>query len=48
MSLDDRDVGSIIAGIFDMNMKLDLLVQDVRAIRDLLDSNDEEEEEEGH
>jgi hypothetical protein len=46
--LDDGDVGSIIAGIFDINIKLDVLVQDVRAIRDLLDEDDEEEEEESH
>jgi hypothetical protein len=46
--LDDRDVGSIIAGVFDMNTKMDVLVQHVRAIRELLDEDDEEEEEEGH
>jgi hypothetical protein len=34
------------AGIFDVNAKLDSIAQDVAAIRSSIDENDEEEEEE--
>jgi len=43
--LDREDVTSIIRGVFYANVKLDRLVQDVAVIRDLLEGDGEEEEE---
>ena len=39
-----EDIVSIIGGLFDTNAKLERVAQDVAAIRDLLDENDDEEE----
>jgi hypothetical protein len=43
--LDREDVTSIIRGVFYANVKLDRLLQDVAVIRDLLEDDGEEEEE---
>lgn len=42
---DDRDVGSILSGVFDINARLAEIRDEVRAIRWLLEDEDEEEEE---
>jgi hypothetical protein len=39
-----EDVTSIISGIFDIRLKLDVIARNVVAIRNLLDEDDEEEE----
>lgn len=44
-SWEREDVASIIAGVFDLNVKLDGIARNVAAIRRLIDENDEEEEE---
>lgn len=41
-----EDVAGIMAGIFDVNAKVDWIAQNVVAIRRSIDENDEEEEEE--
>jgi hypothetical protein len=43
---DERDLTSILSGIFDMKVSLAQIANDVRAIRLLLEDGDEEEEEE--
>jgi len=49
VSPDDEDVRSIIAGIFDIRLKVTEIAGDVRAIRrELLDEDGEEEAEEDH
>jgi hypothetical protein len=40
-----EDVVSIMAGVFDVNAKLESIAQDVAAIRRLIDDDEEEEEE---
>lgn len=46
-SSEDREIASaILAGIFDINVKLDVIARNVVAIRELLDEDDEAEEEE--
>ena len=45
-AFDDRDLDAILGGIFDMNVSLDRIADDVRVIRSLLEDGDEEEEEE--
>ena len=45
-SFDERDVTSILSGIFDMKVSLAQVANDVRAIRLLLEDDEEEEEEE--
>jgi len=45
-AFDDRDVTSILSGIFDMKANLVRIADDIRAIRLLLEDGDEEEEEE--
>jgi hypothetical protein len=46
-SSEDREIASaIVAGIFDINVKLDVIARNVVAIRELLDDEAEEEEEE--
>ena len=48
MTLDEEDVGSIIAGIFDANRQLQRIAVDVNAIRrELLEEDDNGEEQEG-
>ena len=42
---DREDVASIIAGVFDLNVKLDVIARTVVAIHDFLGEDDEEEEE---
>ena len=42
---DDRDVTSILSGIFDMKSSLAQIAEDLRAIRLILEDGDEEEEE---
>jgi hypothetical protein len=46
--VDSRDVHAVIAGIFDVNAKLEQIATDVDAIRRLLEDGDEEEEAEDH
>jgi hypothetical protein len=43
---DERDVDSILSGIFHLNANLAEIADDVQAIRLLLEDGDEEEEEE--
>ena len=43
---DERDVTSILSGIFDMKANLVEIADDVRVIRLLLEDDDEEEEDE--
>ena len=43
---DDRDVGAILGGIFDMKATLSEIADDVHLIRLLLEDGDGEEEEE--
>ena len=45
-TFDDRDVDSILSGVFDMKVSLAQIANDIRAIRLLLEDGDEEEEEE--
>jgi len=45
-SFDERDVSSILSGVFHMNANLAEIAEDVWAIRLLLEAGDEEEEEE--
>jgi len=45
-AFDERDVTSILSGIFDMKVNLARIANDIRAIRLLLEDGDEEEEEE--
>jgi hypothetical protein len=40
-----EDVVSIMAGVFDLNVKLDVITRAVAAIQDFLGEDDEEEEE---
>ena len=44
--IDDRDVDSILSGVFHLNANLAEIADDVKAIRLLLENGDEEEEEE--
>lgn len=46
-AFDERDVDSILAGVFHMNARLADIAEDIHAIRLLLEDGDEEEEEEG-
>ena len=45
-AFDDRDVTSILSGVFDMKASLSQIANDIKAIRLLLEDEDEEEEEE--
>ena len=45
-AFDDRDVTSILNGVFYANVYLEQIADDIRAIRLLLEDGDEEEEEE--
>jgi hypothetical protein len=47
LPFDDRDVTSILSGVFDMNAKLEEIRDELRIIRWLLEDGDEEQEEEG-
>ena len=44
-AFDERDVTSLLRGVFDMKASLAEIADDVRAIRVLLEDGDEEEEE---
>lgn len=45
-AFDERDVTSILSGVFDLNTKLERVAEDIHAIRRILEDGDEEEEEE--
>ena len=45
-AFDDRDVDSILSGVFDINANLDEIRDDLRIIRRLLEDEDGQEEEE--
>jgi hypothetical protein len=45
-AFDERDVDSILSGVFDINAKLSDILDELRIIRWLLEDDDEEEEEE--
>ncbi len=45
-AFDDRDVTSILNGVFYANVHLEQIADDIKAIRLLLEDGDEEEEEE--
>ena len=44
---DERDVTSIVTGVFYANVQLEEIADDIRRIRLLLEDGDEEEEEDG-
>ena len=44
-AFDERDVTSILSGVFDLNTKLERIAEDLHAIRLFLEDGDEEEEE---
>jgi hypothetical protein len=45
-AFDERDVTSILSGLFDINGRLAEILDELRAIREVLEDDGEEEEEE--